>query len=94
MTALKEHLFDTLKDLVDDDFKEFKWFLNNEKPTIPISRLENADRMDTVDLMVQTYYTDTPRVTVTILEKMKKTDLVKKLSKNIPVSEGQSLISN
>uniref|UniRef100_A0A673A180 NACHT domain-containing protein n=1 Tax=Sphaeramia orbicularis TaxID=375764 RepID=A0A673A180_9TELE len=85
--ALKEHLFDTLKDLVDDDFKEFKWFLNNEKPTIPKSRLEKADRMDTVDLMVQTYYTDTPRVTVTILEKMKKTDLVKKLSKNIPVSE-------
>uniref|UniRef100_A0A672ZM41 NACHT domain-containing protein n=1 Tax=Sphaeramia orbicularis TaxID=375764 RepID=A0A672ZM41_9TELE len=87
MAALKEGLFDILKDLVDDDFKEFKWFLNNEKPTIPISRLENADRMDTVDLMVQTYYTDTPRVTVTILEKMKKTDLVKKLSKNIPVSE-------
>ncbi|XP_030009302.1 uncharacterized protein LOC115432540 isoform X2 [Sphaeramia orbicularis] len=90
MTALKEHLFDTLKDLVDDDFKEFKWFLNSEKPPIPVSRLENAKRTDTVNLMIQTYYTDTPRVTVRVLRKMKKTDLVKKLSKNIPISEGPS----
>uniref|UniRef100_A0A672YIH3 Pyrin domain-containing protein n=1 Tax=Sphaeramia orbicularis TaxID=375764 RepID=A0A672YIH3_9TELE len=92
MATLKESLFSTLEDLVDGDFKKFKWFLNSEKPPIPKGRLDKADRMDTVDLMVQTYCTDTQRVTVMVLGKMNKTDLVKKFSKNSPVSEGQSYI--
>uniref|UniRef100_A0A673A806 B30.2/SPRY domain-containing protein n=1 Tax=Sphaeramia orbicularis TaxID=375764 RepID=A0A673A806_9TELE len=84
---LKESLLNILDNLVNSDFKKFKWFLENEKPPIPVSRLENADRMDTVDLMVQTYYTNTQRVTVRVLEKMNSTDLVQKLSQDIPVSK-------
>uniref|UniRef100_A0A673CA08 B30.2/SPRY domain-containing protein n=1 Tax=Sphaeramia orbicularis TaxID=375764 RepID=A0A673CA08_9TELE len=85
MAALKESLLYILEDLNNDDFKDFKWFLKNEKPQIPRSKLEYADRIDVVDLMVQTYYTDTQRVTVRVLEKMRRTELVKELSKGIPV---------
>uniref|UniRef100_A0A673C9W2 Pyrin domain-containing protein n=1 Tax=Sphaeramia orbicularis TaxID=375764 RepID=A0A673C9W2_9TELE len=94
MAPLKESLLKIPENLVDGDFKKFKWLLKNEKPSIPVSKLERADRMDTVDLMVQTYYTNTQKVTVRVLEKMDRTDLVKKLSKGIPVPKGQSLISN
>ncbi|XP_030011481.1 LIM domain only protein 7-like isoform X1 [Sphaeramia orbicularis] len=85
--SLKESLLKILKHLIHDEFKEFKWFLTIEELPIPVSRLENAERTDTVDLMVQTYYTDTQRVAVRVLEKMNRTDLVKKLSKDIPVSK-------
>ncbi|XP_030014307.1 uncharacterized protein LOC115435834 [Sphaeramia orbicularis] len=87
MVALKESLLKILVNLIDGDFKMFKWFLTIEELPIPVSKLENADRMDTVDLMVQVYYTNTQSVTVRVLEKMDRTDLVKKLSKGLPVSK-------
>uniref|UniRef100_A0A673CDJ3 B30.2/SPRY domain-containing protein n=1 Tax=Sphaeramia orbicularis TaxID=375764 RepID=A0A673CDJ3_9TELE len=87
MAALEESLLNILEDLNHDEFKTFKWFLKREKPRIPVSKLENADRTDTVDLMVQTYYTNTQSVTVRVLQKMKKNDLVKELLKDILVSK-------
>ncbi|XP_029986252.1 protein NLRC3-like [Sphaeramia orbicularis] len=87
MAALKESLLKILKHLIHDEFKEFKWFLTIEELSIPVSKLENAEQMDTVDLIVQTYSTNTQRVTVRVLEKMDRTDLVQKLSKGIPVSK-------
>uniref|UniRef100_A0A673A5E0 NACHT domain-containing protein n=1 Tax=Sphaeramia orbicularis TaxID=375764 RepID=A0A673A5E0_9TELE len=87
MVSLKESLLKILEDLNDADFKKFKWFLENEKPRIPVSKLEDADRIDTIRRMVQIYYTNTQKVTVRVLEKMDRTDLVKKLSKGIPVSK-------
>ncbi|XP_029998469.1 uncharacterized protein LOC115425228 [Sphaeramia orbicularis] len=94
MAAFKETLLKILEDLNDSDFKKVKLFLENEKPRIPVSKLEDADRIDTVRRMVQTYYTNTQKVTVRVLKKIDRTDLVKKLPEGILVCKGQSLISN
>ncbi|XP_035510164.1 uncharacterized protein LOC118322559 [Morone saxatilis] len=58
------HLSDLLKDF----------------PPIPRSRLENADRPDTVDLMVQTYNHQCVEVAKKVLKKMRRNDLVESLS--------------
>ncbi|KAM9339292.1 protein NLRC3-like [Symphorus nematophorus] len=85
MAAHKEVLLQTLENLNAGDFKKFKWYLqknNNPEclPAIPRSRLENADRIDTVDQMVQTYDTNTVNVTIIVLKKIKRNDLVANLS--------------
>uniref|UniRef100_A0A673BES1 NACHT domain-containing protein n=2 Tax=Sphaeramia orbicularis TaxID=375764 RepID=A0A673BES1_9TELE len=79
MAALKESLLKILEDLVDNEFKKFKSLLRNEKPRIPLYKLEDADPIDTMHLMVQTFYPNTQEVTVRVLEKIDRTDLVKKL---------------
>uniref|UniRef100_A0A3Q4MQB6 Pyrin domain-containing protein n=1 Tax=Neolamprologus brichardi TaxID=32507 RepID=A0A3Q4MQB6_NEOBR len=63
-----------------EELKNFKWCLQNVtesrdgfKP-IKKSRLENADRLDTVDLMVQMYDTETAEVTKKILKKIKRNE--------------------
>ena len=82
MVKLKEELWRTLQNLKKDEFKDFKWFLEEENPLegfpgIPVSRLEMADRKDTVDLMVQNYQGDGAReLTKKILEKIGRNDLV------------------
>lgn len=81
MTAPKELLLGTLEDLGSDDFKKFKWLLCQKGaiegfPAVPKSRLENADRMDTVDQMFQTYSINTVKVTKMLLVKINKNDLV------------------
>ncbi|KAJ4924950.1 hypothetical protein JOQ06_003898, partial [Pogonophryne albipinna] len=82
MVKLKEELWKTLLDLKEDEFKHFKWFLEQENllegfSGIPVSRLEMADRKDTVDLMVQNYQDDGAReLTKNILEKIGRNDLV------------------
>ncbi|KAK5607513.1 hypothetical protein CRENBAI_019187 [Crenichthys baileyi] len=70
-------LLDTLEDLDDRELKYFHWFLHTAdkskdgfKP-IKKSKLENADRLDTVDLMVQMYATNTKEVTEKIVEKIR-----------------------
>ncbi|XP_030260353.1 NACHT, LRR and PYD domains-containing protein 12-like [Sparus aurata] len=83
-----EDIFNTLEDLKVDEFKDFKWYL--KLPDIlegyqPIkqSRLERAERRDTVDLMVNTFTLDGAlKVTKKILEKIKRNDLVQSLSAN------------
>ncbi|GLD52113.1 uncharacterized protein AKAME5_002819800, partial [Lates japonicus] len=82
MTTLTEVLLETLKDLGTKDFKKFKWHLWQKGvlegfPAIPKSRLEEADREDTVDLMVQTYCINTIIVTKMVLRKIKQNDLLK-----------------
>uniref|UniRef100_A0AAZ1X7R0 NACHT domain-containing protein n=3 Tax=Oreochromis aureus TaxID=47969 RepID=A0AAZ1X7R0_OREAU len=84
MTTHKEVLLQTLEDLGGDDFKKFKWILSQKGalegfPSIPTSRLENADRLDTVDQMFQTYSTNTIKVTKMALVKIDKNDLLKNL---------------
>lgn len=91
-----EDIFNTLEDLKVDEFKDFKWYL--KLPDIlegyqPIkqSRLERAERRDTVDLMVNTFTLDGAlKVTKKILEKIKRNDLVQSLSANSSGPEGQS----
>ncbi|KAM8772104.1 NACHT, LRR and PYD domains-containing protein 3-like [Acanthopagrus schlegelii] len=83
-----EDIFNTLEDLKVDEFKDFKWHL--KLPDIlegyqPVtqSRLETAERRDTVDLMVNTFTLDGAlKVTKKILEKIKRNDLVQSLSPN------------
>uniref|UniRef100_A0A4W6DH50 Pyrin domain-containing protein n=1 Tax=Lates calcarifer TaxID=8187 RepID=A0A4W6DH50_LATCA len=73
-------LFDTLGHLGKDEFHNFKWHLQQgdgySYSAIPKGKLEDAERRDTVDLMMQTY---TPRkavvVTRRILEKINRNDL-------------------
>uniref|UniRef100_A0A671VGI7 NACHT domain-containing protein n=1 Tax=Sparus aurata TaxID=8175 RepID=A0A671VGI7_SPAAU len=89
-----EDIFNTLEDLKVDEFKDFKWYL--KLPDIlegyqPIkqSRLERAERRDTVDLMVNTFTLDGAlKVTKKILEKIKRNDLVQSLSANSSGPEG------
>ncbi|XP_075961319.1 NLR family CARD domain-containing protein 3-like [Anarhichas minor] len=85
METPKEVLLDTLEKLGADKFKKFKWLLEEvieDFPAIPKSRLENADRMDTVDQMVNNYGIDNIiKVTQIVLVKMCENDLVKSLSK-------------
>ncbi|XP_071388902.1 NLR family CARD domain-containing protein 3-like [Centroberyx affinis] len=80
-----ELLLGTLEDLGDEEFKKFKWFLQQADileglPAIPKSRLEKADRQDTVDQMVQTYNQHSLEVTKKVLMKINRNDLVQSLS--------------
>uniref|UniRef100_A0A3B4VFB3 Pyrin domain-containing protein n=1 Tax=Seriola dumerili TaxID=41447 RepID=A0A3B4VFB3_SERDU len=94
MATPKQILLMTLEDLGAEDFKKFKWFLQQKEvlegfPSIPRTRLENADRMDTVDLMVQTYCINTIKVTRMVLVKMNQNDLVENFTDIISVPTGK-----
>ncbi|XP_070822674.1 NACHT, LRR and PYD domains-containing protein 1 homolog isoform X2 [Chaetodon trifascialis] len=59
VTTDRERLWYTLGHLKQEELKEFKWFLQDsdilaDLPRIPQSRLD-GDRLDLVDLMLQTY---------------------------------------
>ncbi|XP_038583402.1 NLR family CARD domain-containing protein 3-like [Micropterus salmoides] len=87
MATSKVFLLQTLEDLGAEEFKKFKWYLQQSEvleafPAIPKSRLENAERVDTVDEMVQTYCINTIKVTKMVLGKINKNDLVGNLSKH------------
>lgn len=92
MTSLKEKLWITLEDLRGEEFKEFKWILQQADimhtivphlevhPAIPVTRLEGADRQDTVVQMVQIYGPHGAlEVTRKVLMKIKRNDLVQRL---------------
>ncbi|XP_070779539.1 NACHT, LRR and PYD domains-containing protein 12-like [Enoplosus armatus] len=85
MTAVTELLLETLDNLGDEELKIFKWFLLRAEapgvfPAIPKSRLETADRLDTLDLMMHTYNEQSVEVTKKVLTKINRNDLVQSLS--------------
>ncbi|XP_061565272.1 NACHT, LRR and PYD domains-containing protein 12-like [Cololabis saira] len=89
--TVKMWLKDTLKNLDSSGLKEFKWYLNNAdqskdgfKP-IELCYLEKADRLDTVNLMMQRFSSKTREVAETILKKM-KSDKEKPVVQGDPVS--------
>ncbi|XP_029922307.1 NACHT, LRR and PYD domains-containing protein 12-like [Myripristis murdjan] len=87
-------LFRVLEDLGEKELKSFKWHLQqpgilNELPAIPKSRLETADRQDTLDEMVKTYSLYTLEVTKEVLKQINKNDLVEQLA-HCPNPEGKS----
>ncbi|XP_068454793.1 NLR family CARD domain-containing protein 3-like [Clinocottus analis] len=93
----KELLLNTLEQLGAEELKRFQWFLQQQchqkgLPAIPVSKLEQADRTDTVDQMVQTYCADIIEVAVMVLKKMPRNDLVLKLSNTR--SESTEIIAN
>lgn len=73
---LKCWLKDTLENFDSQELKYFHWHLlnadesNDGFKSIKKCRLEHADRLDTVDLMVQIYTSKTREVTEKILQKM------------------------
>ena len=88
-------LLKLLEDLTDEDFETFVWYLKYEKvdeiPAIKRSKLEKAKRRDAVDLMVQKYeFSGAVEVMKSVLKKINRNDLVKKLSNISSGSEGQS----
>uniref|UniRef100_A0A3B4UR75 Pyrin domain-containing protein n=1 Tax=Seriola dumerili TaxID=41447 RepID=A0A3B4UR75_SERDU len=72
--------------LKDEQLKHFQWFLKQDGilegfSAIPEARLQRADRQDTVDLMVQKYgCNEALGITIKILEKISRNDLVQHLS--------------
>ncbi|XP_076608124.1 NACHT, LRR and PYD domains-containing protein 3-like isoform X2 [Chaetodon auriga] len=90
--ATPVELLATFEDLADAEFKKFKWFLQQADvlegfPAITKSQLENADRLDTVDEMTETYNKNTVEVAIKVLKMIKKNDLVERLSNIISTSK-------
>ncbi|MEQ2257610.1 hypothetical protein ILYODFUR_036413 [Ilyodon furcidens] len=77
-----EDLLNVLEDLGEEEFIKFKWLLQQTSnplgfPAIRKSRLQTANRQDTVDLMVQTYsLSGTVKVIKKVLEKISRNDLL------------------
>ncbi|KAI4785944.1 hypothetical protein KUCAC02_037450 [Chaenocephalus aceratus] len=93
METPKKILFRTLEDLGKEEFKKFKWYLQQKYlgfEGIPKSRLEDADRMDTVDQMFLNYCINTFKVTIMVLGEIKENDLKEKLSKHPSEPAGRS----
>ncbi|KAK9528563.1 hypothetical protein VZT92_012716 [Zoarces viviparus] len=85
MTSVQEKLLETLQDLNYEDLEKFKHVLLYNKmkkdlPRIPRQRLETADRVEMVKLMVETYGQQSVAVTEEVLEEMNRRDLVERLS--------------
>lgn len=86
-------LINLLDDLVDDEFRNFKWFLKTEKldniEPIKAHKLSKADRPDTVDLILQKYQPDgAVKVMMSVLKKINRNDLVTKLPNISSGAEG------
>lgn len=85
MAAVTKLLLETLEDLGDEELRIFKWVLQQgeileDVPAIPKSHLEKADRLDTLELIVQTYSEQSVKVVKKVLTKINRNDLVQGLS--------------
>ncbi|XP_078121232.1 protein NLRC3-like [Sander vitreus] len=83
METPQEVVLGILENLGSDDFEKFKWYLQGvlkDFPAIPKSKLENVNRVNTVDTMFQTYSINTIKVTRIVLVKINQNDLVENLS--------------
>lgn len=86
----------TLLELNRKEFKTFKWFLKQKKVLrsfsgIPVAQLETAERTETVDLMVQKYQdSGALEVTVEVLRKVSRNDLVEDLLEKTKHFKGKS----
>ncbi|XP_078117512.1 NACHT, LRR and PYD domains-containing protein 3-like [Sander vitreus] len=83
METPQEVVLGILENLGTDDFEKFKWYLQGvlkDFLAIPKSKLENVNRVNTVDTMFQTYSTNTINVTRIVLVKINQNDLVENLS--------------
>ncbi|XP_053182837.1 NACHT, LRR and PYD domains-containing protein 1 homolog [Scomber japonicus] len=85
ITTVGERILGRLQDLEEEDFKDFKWFLQKRNfipadfPCIPWSKLEKVDMKRVVDLMEQTYNQQAVEVTKMLFKKINRNDLVKLL---------------
>uniref|UniRef100_A0A4W4EP99 Pyrin domain-containing protein n=1 Tax=Electrophorus electricus TaxID=8005 RepID=A0A4W4EP99_ELEEL len=83
MANIAEELLATLKELLSHDMKSFKWHLTSGVEgfeRIPKAELENADRHDIVDKMLQNYGPDgAVEITVAMLKKINQNQLAEEL---------------
>ncbi|XP_048868802.1 NACHT, LRR and PYD domains-containing protein 12-like isoform X1 [Brienomyrus brachyistius] len=78
-------LLDYLKELSDEEQKEFKWNLSHMgvKP-IPRGQVMHLDKMDVIDMMIGSYSEEGAlKVTLEILKKMNLNDLAQRLKKHL-----------
>ncbi|XP_028280842.1 uncharacterized protein LOC114448224 isoform X3 [Parambassis ranga] len=81
-----QRLLNLLEELTQDELKRFKWSLQGpdqraDRPGIPWGRLETADRLDLVNLMLQTYgQQQSVAVTRSVFREMSRMDLVQRMS--------------
>ncbi|XP_054460070.1 caspase b-like isoform X1 [Anoplopoma fimbria] len=91
-------LLETLQDLINDEFKTFKWHLQDKvldscKP-IPRSYLENADRTDAVTRMIASYGEEMAvNISVEVLKRMNNNSAAEKL-RNIYSAGGNTAASS
>ena len=95
METPQEVVLGTLEDLGAEDFEKFKWHLQQKGaiedfPAIRKSKLENVNRVKTVDQMFLTYSMNTIKVTRIVLVKMNQNELVKNLSNTVSEPAGKS----
>ena len=72
----------TLDQLSIDEFKRFKWHLQQPEYVeglrpLTKSALEHAERTDTVDLIVQSYAGREAQIMLKVLNQIKRVDLAK-----------------
>ncbi len=79
MASVKELLVSSLRELVQNDLKEFQWYLKHHE-CVSASEMENADVLDTVDNMVAHFGPEeSVKITVNILKKMNQNLLAEQL---------------
>ncbi|XP_029596123.1 uncharacterized protein LOC115178876 isoform X2 [Salmo trutta] len=80
-------LLDILEELSRSDLKTFQWYINKgveEFPSISEGQLEDADRLVTVDRMVQSYCDEgAVKITLEILRKMGRNNLAEELKEKL-----------
>ncbi|XP_039530244.1 NACHT, LRR and PYD domains-containing protein 3-like [Pimephales promelas] len=80
MASVKEQLLNSLENLTEDHLKKFQWTLENNHKCISKSEMENADRLKTVDKMVECFGPEEAvKITVEILRKITRNDLAEQL---------------
>ncbi|XP_052389520.1 caspase b [Carassius gibelio] len=88
MATTEIAILDALKELLEAEFKEFKWHLSNsgtKEDSIPRGKLENISRHDVVTLMVQQYRSsDAGKIAVRVLKKINQNELAEELKKKLP----------
>ncbi|XP_045896423.1 NACHT, LRR and PYD domains-containing protein 3-like [Micropterus dolomieu] len=85
MVTINELLLETLENLGHKELKSFKWYLQMPEvhdgfTPIPKFQLDEADMLDTVNVMVQKYNQRAVEVAKMVLGKMSRNDLVQHLS--------------
>lgn len=92
--ATPVELLAILEVLGDEDFKKFKWLLQQAEvlegfPAIPKSQLEKADRMDAASEIADTFERNAAKVCIKVLKTMEKNDLVQRLLNINSTSKGK-----
>uniref|UniRef100_A0A4W5N996 Pyrin domain-containing protein n=1 Tax=Hucho hucho TaxID=62062 RepID=A0A4W5N996_9TELE len=91
--SVAELLLATLEDLLEVHLKTFKWHLTQDVLEgfrhIPVSQLENADRLDNAKKMVETYGPEgAVKISIEILRKMNQNQLSDRLKNHY--NEGET----